>query len=185
MSVTIINGVDFGPLAGLVGVWKGDKGMDRSPEPEGTEENPYYETITFEAVGDVTNAEEQVLAAVRYHQVVSRKSNDKVFHDETGYWIWDAKAGIVMHSLMIPRAVGLLAGGRAKPTDTKLEVRAALNDPDWGIVQSPFMRDKAKTVAFEHSVSIEGDQLSYSETTHLEIYGKSFDHTDSNTLKRC
>ena len=39
--------VDYGPLSKLIGVWKGDKGMDIAPEPDGTEENPYYETITF------------------------------------------------------------------------------------------------------------------------------------------
>ena len=71
------DGVDYGPLAGLVGTWKGDKGMDISPEPDGTEENPYYETIEFDAAGDVTNAESQTLAIVRYHQVVKRKSNDE------------------------------------------------------------------------------------------------------------
>jgi hypothetical protein len=42
-----------------------------------------YETIAFEAVGDVTNAESQRLAVVRYQQIVRRKSNDKVFHDQT------------------------------------------------------------------------------------------------------
>ena len=68
--------VDYGPLTGLIGTWKGDKGMDISPEPGGTEENPYFETIAFEAAGDVKNAEEQTLAIVRYHQVVTRKSNE-------------------------------------------------------------------------------------------------------------
>ena len=71
--------VDYGPLAGLIGVWQGDKGMDIAPEPDGTEENPYYETITFEAGGDLKNAEDQVLAGVRYHQVVKRKSDDGIF----------------------------------------------------------------------------------------------------------
>ena len=40
--------VDYGPLAGLIGTWKGDKGLDVSPEPDGKEENPFYETIVFE-----------------------------------------------------------------------------------------------------------------------------------------
>ena len=56
--------VDYGPLAGLIGNWRGDKGMDISPEPDGTEENPYYETLVFEAAGDVGNAGEQTLAVV-------------------------------------------------------------------------------------------------------------------------
>ena len=41
---TTIDGVDYGPLAALVGTWKGAKGVDRAPEPDGEERNPYYET---------------------------------------------------------------------------------------------------------------------------------------------
>ena len=54
MSHTIIDGIDYGPLAALIGTWKGDKGVDRAPESDGEERNPFYETITFEAAGDVT-----------------------------------------------------------------------------------------------------------------------------------
>jgi len=181
--------VDYGPLEELIGVWTGDKGFDVSPEPDGSEENPYYETILFEGIGGVTNAESQDLTAVRYHQVVTRKSDDQVFHNETGYWMWDAKAGIVMHSLTIPRSVCVLAGGSyAKPSGSAasvtLEVAAKLGDPDWGILQSPFMRDNARTTEFRHTITISGDALSYSETTFLEIYGKSFQHTDKNELLR-
>ena len=76
--------IEYGPLNDLIGVWKGDKGLDVAPEPDGAEENPYFETITFTAIGDVTNAESQVLVALHYHQIVRRKSNNKVFHNETG-----------------------------------------------------------------------------------------------------
>ena len=183
--------VDYGPLAGLIGTWKGDKGMDVSPEPDGTEENPYYETIEFEAAGDVTNAESQTLAIVRYHQVVTRKSNDQVFHDEVGYWLWDAANQVVAHSLAIPRGVTLVAGGSyscdpkgdPKAGRVELEVRAA-DGEEWGISQSPFMRDKARTLEFRHRVTVAGDTLSYHETTVLEIYGRRFDHTDANELTR-
>ena len=48
------------------------EGVDVAPEPNGTEVNPYYETIVFEALVDVENAESQLLAAVRYLQVVRR-----------------------------------------------------------------------------------------------------------------
>ena len=103
--------VDYGPLVELVGVWQGDKGMDIAPEPDGTEENPYYETITFTAGGDLSNAESQVLSNLHYRRIVRRKSNDEIFHDQTGYWIWDARENVIMHSFVIPRAVGVLAGG--------------------------------------------------------------------------
>lgn len=180
---------DYGPLAGLIGTWKGDKGLDVAPEPDGSEEHPYHETIVFEAIGEVSNAESQVLAGVRYLQIVRRKSNDEVFHDQTGYWMWDAASGVVMQSLTIPRAVCVLAGGEhsgaaAPGTGVCLKVRAKLGDPDWGVVQSPFMRDKASTLGFSHELTVDGDRLSYSETTLLEIYGRTFEHTDRNELTR-
>lgn len=185
----VINGVDYGPLACLVGTWKGDKGMDVSPEVEGKEESPYFETLMFEAIGTVTNAGKQVLAFLRYHQVVSRKVDQQAFHNETGYWMWDAEAGVVMHSLTIPRGVCVLAGGKVSGKTGSgpvvLEVQAALGDKDWGILQSPFMRDKARTTGFKHKITVEGGRLSYSETTTLEIYGRTFEHTDQNTLTRC
>jgi hypothetical protein len=181
--------IDYGPLTGLIGSWKGDKGMDVAPEPDGTEENPYWETLDFEAIGDVTNAESQTLTVLRYQQVVRRKSNDEIFHDQCGYWMWDAATQTVAHSLAIPRAVCVVAGGRySAPAKASgpvvLEVAAKLGDADWGIAQSPFMRDKAKTVEFRYRATLEGDRLHYAETTVVDIYGKTFDHTDENELAR-
>jgi hypothetical protein len=185
-----VNSLDYGPLKGLIGHWKGDKGLDIAPTSDAAkEENPYYETITYTAIGDVTNAESQVLSVVRYHQVVSHQSNNEVFHDETGYWMWDPKSKIVMHSLVIPRGVCVLAGGEYKgPTSSdgkvEIEVFASLNDENWGIVQSPFMQKTARTTEFRHKLTLKDDRLSYSETTVLEIYGKTFEHTDQNELIR-
>jgi hypothetical protein len=184
-----LDDINYGPLTGLIGVWKGDKGIDIAPEPDGTENNPYYETITFEAIGDVTNAESQVLTALHYRQIVRRKSDDEVFHDETGYWMWDESAGTIMHSLTIPRAVSVIAGGShdGKQKDDGsfvLEVSASLDDKDWQIIQSPFMRDNARTTEFRHRITVGKDKLSYSETTIVEIYGKTFEHTDDNELGR-
>ena len=83
----------------------------------------------------------------------------------------------------------MLAGGRFKRTGEQssaitLEVAAKLGDPDWGVIQSPFMRDNARTIEFRHNLTINGNQLSYHETTVLEIYGSRFDHTDQNELTR-
>lgn len=187
MSETTIEGIDYGPLACLVGIWKGDSGMDVAPEPDADEHNPYYETITFEAAGDVTNAEEQTLSVVRYHQVVSRKSNDKVFHDQIGYWLWDPATDTVVQTLTIPRAVTLLAGGSASRDgdETVLEVAASAGDSDWTIAQAPFLQSKASTTGYKHRMSVAGDSLRYSQTTVLEIYGKhAYQHTDENSLSR-
>jgi hypothetical protein len=181
--------INYGPLLGLVGTWTGGKGMDIAPEPDGKEENPYYETIVFEAAGDVTNADSQNLVMLRYHQVVTRNSNDEVFHDQIGYWMWDADKNTVMQSLVIPRAVALVAGGQWNGSveagqPVTLEVEAKDGDKDWGIAQSPFMRDNARTTSFRHTITVDGDRMVYSETTMLEIYGKTFEHTDDNILVR-
>ena len=179
--------IDYGPLNKLIGVWKGDKGLDVAPEPDGAEENPYFETITFTAIGDVTNAESQVLAALHYRQIVQRRSNNEVFHDETGYWMWDPKDEIIMHSLAIPRGVCVIAGGSytgAKDSDGRviIEVSASSDGHDWNIIESPFMRDNARTTGFLHRITVGNGKLSYSETTVVEIYGKVFEHTDQNEL---
>jgi len=179
--------VNYGPLNGLIGVWKGDKGLDIAPEPNGIENSPYHETITFSAIGDVTNAESQTLAVLHYRQVVQRKSNDEVFHDETGYWMWDEETGVIMHSLTIPRAVSVLAGGICKDETnangyTVLKVSATIDDKDWQIIQSPFMRDNARTTSFSHQITVSNGKLSYKETTIVEIYGKVFEHMDENEL---
>ena len=179
--------VDYGPLAGLIGVWQGDKGMDIAPDPDGTEENPYFETIEFTAGGDLSNAESQVLSVVYYHQIVKRKSNNEVFHDQTGYWLWDARENVIMHSLTIPRAVCVLAGGHysAQQDDEGnviLEVAAKVDDQDWGIIQSPFMQKNAKTIAFRQKLKFGNGKMTFSETTMLDIYGREFEHTDENVL---
>ena len=160
---TSIDGVNYGPLAILVGNWRGDEGMDDAPEPDGSEHSPFYETMSFEAAGDVTNAEEQLLAVVRYHRVVTRKSNDKVFHDQVGYWLWDASDNTIVESFSIPRGVAVLAGGRAEQPESVtaevvLDVKAEAGAADWGIVQTPFMLDKAKTTAFTHNPQGSGRQ---------------------------
>lgn len=180
---------DYGPLQGLVGVWRGDKGLDVSPDPQGAEKNPYFETMTFSEVGNVTNAKTQVLAVLHYLQIVQRKSDGQAFHHQAGYWMWDAKAGLVIHSLIIPRSIAVIAGGqyqghRIEDSGIALEVSAATDDQDWQIIQSPFMREHAKTLAFRQRVVIENDRLAYSETTTVEIYGKVFEHTDQNELFR-
>ncbi len=39
--------IDYGPLSGLIGSWTGEQGQDLAPQPDGTEQNAYTETITF------------------------------------------------------------------------------------------------------------------------------------------
>jgi hypothetical protein len=92
-----------------------------------------------------------------------------------------------MHSLTIPRAVCVLAGGQysgEKNTtgSVVIEVTANINDENWKIIQSPFMQESARTTEFRHKITAGGGKLSYSETTIIEIYGNIFEHTDKNQL---
>ena len=176
--------LDLGPLAALVGTWYGDRGTDIAPEPDGDATSAFYETITFDTPGDVDNAETQDLVFVRYRQVVQRKSNDKIFHNESGYLIWDAEQQLLMQSLTIPRGLALVAGGSAEVSDEGVRLQVRAGDADWPIAESPFMRDNAHTQAFEHTIEVRGDVLSYREQTDVDIYGKRFVHTDENTLTR-
>lgn len=183
-----IKEINYGPLKELIGVWKGDKGMDIAPESDGTEENPYYETLTITEGGDLTNGEEQVLSVLHYRKIVSRKSDNGVFHDETGYWMWDAATNVIMHSLSIPRAVTLIAGTTLKESDYQngkltIEIAAGVDNKNWGIVQSPFMKEKALTKNYHQKIVIENGKMACSETTMLEIYGREFEHTDKNELQ--
>ncbi len=182
----MVDDVNYGPLAELIGTWEGDNGMDISPEPNGSEDSPYAETIVYDAGGSLKNAKTQTIAIVPYLQIVKRKSNGEIFHHQSGYLLYDAAEDLVMQSLVIPRGVCLLAGGTGKVSGdtTIIEVNSTAGKLDWGILQSPFMEKNAKTTAFTNRIEVKGDVMTYKESTMLDIYGKTFDHGDSNVLKR-
>ncbi len=46
------------------------------------------------------------------------------------------------------------------------------------------MQEQARTVDFRRKITVDGDTLTYTQTTVVEIYGKTFDHTDENQLSR-
>jgi len=181
--------VNYGPLQQLIGTWKGDKGTDIAPEPNGEENHPYHETISFEAIGDVSNAKAQTLAVLHYKQIVQHADNGKVFHHQVGYWSWDADTGVITHSFTIPRGVGVVECGRVLDTDdepniTMIAVSGEDTGFDGGIAQSSFMQKKARTTAFSQTLTLDGDTLKYEQTIMLDIYSKTFEHTDTNTLVR-
>ncbi len=173
----------YGPLEALIGTWKGDKGTDIAPDPDGKEENRFRETLVFEPAGEAVNAEEQSLMVLRYHQSVERIDDGAVIHDQTGYWMWDRNTDDIFQSVAIPRAVCVLAKGKAQTAeDGGMTIGVAAAQAD--IVQSPFMLEKAKTTSFTHTMTLRDGQLHYFETTMVDIYGSAFEHTDTNTLTK-
>src|ERR1035437_6888727 len=114
MSSTVIAGLDYGPLVGLIGTWKSapNGGVDFAPGQAGSTVgkgnpavSPYYETITYTPAGGAVNASDQNLAALYYRQQVFAKSDNKQFHDQTGYLIYDKKGHTVYDTFCIPRGV--------------------------------------------------------------------------------
>ena len=100
----------------LAGIWEGDKGDDTAPsDNRGTETNKFRERISFEPMGPVNN-HEQALYGLRYSTIAwpSELECDP-FHEESGYWLWDAKAKQVLRCFIVPRGVAVIAGGTVEP----------------------------------------------------------------------
>lgn len=184
---SMIDGVDYGPLAQLLGKWVGTKGLDVAPDSDAQAENSLYtDEIIFSVAGPAENAEAQELVAIQYHHVVRKIKNGHIFHDQVGHWIYERNTGTIMHSLSIPRGVCLLAGGKYQEESgaSIFHVKAREGNPRYGIVQSPFMHKKAQTKAFEMTLSVTLDEMSYQQITSLHIYQNDFEHIDKSSLSR-
>ena len=178
---------NLGPLAALAGVWEGDKGDDTAPsDNRGTETNKFRERMTFEPLGPVNN-HQQMLYGLRYATTAWRLGEDNPFHEEVGYWLWDAQAKQVFRCFIVPRGVAVIAGGTVEPNARSFELAADAGSETYGICSNQFLDKEFKTVRFELKVTIHDDQsFSYEEDTQLKIQGQKdlFHHIDKNILKR-
>ena len=183
----VIAGLDYGPLVGLIGTWKSAPnggGVDVAPGQAGSKVgkgkpavSPYYETITYTPAGGAVNASEQNLAALYYRQQVFAKSDNKQFHDQTGYLIYDKKDQKVYDTFCIPRGVCVVAEGAPGTTMT-------LKTQSKGVAETQYMLKTDRTQAFSVTFTLSGNTLKYKQKTDLQVYGKPFSHTDSDTLKK-
>ncbi|MDX8406808.1 MAG: heme-binding beta-barrel domain-containing protein, partial [Mariprofundaceae bacterium] len=176
----------LGPLAKLAGEWEGSDGIDVAPGRNGPVKTAYRERLQFEPVGPVVNGP-QLLYGLRYATTAWPVGADEPFHEEVGYWLWDAKAGQVMRCFMVPRGVTINAGGQASADATAFCMQAELGSNTFGILSNPFLDRAFKTVCYDLSVKVHHDgSFSYQEDTQLQIQGQdsTFHHTDGNRLKR-
>jgi hypothetical protein len=183
---TVLNGMDFGPLAQLAGTWKTapSGGQDVAPGKEdskvgkgGQAVEAYYETYTFEPAADDTNASNQYLVAMYYKQEVFRKRDNKKFHDQRGYLQYDKKNHMVYDTFCIPRGVCVVAEG--KPGD-----KMTLITKSKGVAESEYMVKNDDATNFTITYDVSGKTLKYTQVTQLHVYGKPFVHVDSSTLTR-
>jgi hypothetical protein len=179
---------NLGPLAPLVGIWEGDKGDDIAPDenPKDIENNKYRERLVFEPIGPVNN-HAQTLYGLRYSTTAWPMGQENPFHEETGYWLWDAAEKQVLRCFIVPRGVSVIAGGTVEPDAQEFQLAADVGSETYGICSNQFLDREFKTVRFEMKVTIHDENsFSYEQDTQLQIKGqdKLFHHTDKNTLKR-
>jgi hypothetical protein len=177
---------EWGPLAGLLGEWEGDQGLDVSfHNVEGKiGETKYREKVSMKPFGPVDNGA-QHLYGLDYRMAAWRGEEENPFHTEVGYWLWDGTNGQVMRCFMVPRGSTVLAGGTAKANDTTFTMEANVGDVTYGILSNKYLDEKARTTRYECSVTVSADTFSYDETTTYEhAIGGVIAHTDRNTLRR-
>ena len=177
----------FGPLAQLAGEWEGSKGRDVSFHHADGQvgDTPYSETISFKPFGPVDNGS-QKLYGLDYKMAAWREGEDEPFHTEVGYWLWCAGLGHVMRGFVIPRGSVILAGGEVAPDATEFTFKADAGDETYGMSSNPYLVEKARCTHYEVTVTVDGDQFTYDETSVLEMaeLDEPLDHTDRNTLTR-
>ena len=177
----------LGPLAGLVGTWEGDQGIDISfHHVEGdVGETHYRERVTFNPFGPVDNGT-QALFGLDYRMAAWRGDEVDPFHTEIGYWLWDAADGQVMRCFMIPRGTVVIAGGPATADAKSFTMTAECGSEMYGILSNKYLAEQARTSRYEVTISVGVDTWSYEETSVIDVkrFGSVLEHTDLNTLHR-
>jgi hypothetical protein len=178
---------EWGPLAGLVGDWEGEGGLDTafSHSQDKVLGTPYLEKVTFKPFGPVDNGN-QHLWGLDYKTAMWRGDEQNPFHTEVGYWLWDAATGEVLRGFVVPRGITVLAGGTAAADATTFTLRAAPGEPQYTIGENRYLAKNASTLSYEVTITVGDDSWSYDETTMLQMneLAEPFAHTDHNTLRR-
>jgi hypothetical protein len=184
MDETIIQ--NLGPLAALAGAWEGDQGVDISRISSRETETKYRERTLFEPLGPVNNGPQE-LYGLRYSMTAWRIGGEDAFHEETGYWLWDAGNRQVLRCFMVPRGVLINAGGDAEADSSGFHLEAEVGSETYGILSNKYLDESYKTMKYLLDVTIHDDgQFSYREDTQLwiPINKAIFHHTDQNTLTK-
>lgn len=133
----------LGPLTFLAGTWVGDKGVDIAPAKEGSHETHFRERLQFDPIGPVVNGL-QVLYGLRYSTVAWPLIQEQSFHEEVGYWLWDATSQQVMRCFMVPRGVLVNAGGTSAPDAKEFHMAAEAGNGVYGFSPIPIWIGRPK-----------------------------------------
>jgi len=175
---------NLGPLARLAGVWEGQRGVDINPKADGPETRRYYERIEMQPIDPQANGP-QLFYGLRYHQHVNTREEAISFHDQVGYWLYEASTGLILQTLAIPRGQVAIASGHAQPDAKRLVVKATRGETEYGICSTRFLELAFRTNAYQLTVDFHDDgSWSYVSDTTLVVKGrdKPFLHRDRNRL---
>jgi len=176
----------LGPLSVLAGTWEGDKGIDISRVHSKETETTYREKVVFEPLGPVNNGP-QTLFGLRYSMTAWRLGEADAFHEELGYWLWDAANKQILRCFMVPRGVLINAGGDSEIDSKSFRLEAEVGSETYGIMSNKYLDETYKTMKYILDVTIKDDgSFSYKEDTQLwiPINEAMFHHTDENTLTK-
>jgi hypothetical protein len=175
---------NLGPLRRLAGIWEGQRGVDINPKADGPETREYYERIELHPIDPQANGP-QLFYGLRYHLHVNTREEDISFHDQVGYWLYEASTGLILQTLAIPRGQIAIAAGHARPDATKLVLKAERGQTEYGICSTTFLDLAFRTDRYEITVDFHDDGTwSYMSDTTLIVKGRNepFLHRDRNRL---
>jgi hypothetical protein len=175
---------NLGPLRRLAGVWEGRKGVDVNPKADGPERRDFIERIELQPIDPQANGP-QLFYGLRYHIHINTPEEAITFHDQVGYWLWEAATGLVLQTVAIPRGQVAIAAGQAVADATNLLVRAVRGQTDYGICSTAFLEYAFRTDSYQLEVTFNPDgSWSYISDTMLTVRGQAepFQHRDRNTL---
>ena len=175
---------NLGPLARLAGIWEGERGVDINPKADGPETRKYYERIEMQPIDPQANGP-QLFYGLRYHQHVNTREEDISFHDQVGYWLYEASTGLILQTLAIPRGQIAIASGHAEPDAKRLVVKAERGQTEYGICSTSFLDLAFRTDAYLLTIDFHDDgSWSYVSDTTLMVKGRNepFVHRDRNML---
>ncbi|KGB51536.1 heme-binding beta-barrel domain-containing protein [Sphingopyxis sp. SE2] len=177
---------NLGPLRRLAGIWEGQRGVDINPKADGPETREYYERIELQPIDPQANGP-QLFYGLRYHLHVNTREEDIAFHDQVGYWLYEASTGLILQTLAIPRGQIAIAAGHAAPDAKQLVVKAERGQTEYGICSTSFLELAFRTDAYQLTVDFHDDgSWSYVSDTTLMVKGKGepFLHRDRNRLTK-
>ncbi len=191
MSGEILGPQALGPLTPLVGEWEGNAGVDVSyhNNDDETSKTSYFEKAWFKPIPTQQNGK-QFLEGLAYKSIAWRHGEEAMnpFHDESGFLLWDKTRGMVIRTVVFGRGIAIQAGAQAGPRDKEIRFKATQGDASFGILQNPYLMERAEMTNFESVFKFNDDgTFTHSSDITMKLAaldGLEMHHTDINTLHK-